>query len=188
MKRCLFGGSFDPVHLGHLAIARRAVAGCGLDEMVFLPAARSPLKEANPAASDGQRLNMLELALHDVPWAVIDRTDLELPPPSWSWRVAEHFHSLYPGDGLFWLMGADQWNDLERWGRWGYLSELVTFIVHYRSEALAERKGVSAVFIEGEHPASSSEIRRRLATGQSVPAGWLDEKVLHYIEQERLYH
>lgn len=187
VKRCLFGGSFDPVHQGHLEIAERARAVCGLDEVVFLPCACSPLKAASPVAEDGQRLEMLSLALADLPWAVVDHADLVLPPPSWSWRVAELFKSRYPEDSLFWLMGVDQWNDLERWGRWEYLSELVTFIVHHRGEAIQPRPAINAIFVEGHHPASSSEIRALLKQGGQIPEEWLNPEVLGFIERNELY-
>lgn len=182
MKRCLFGGSFDPVHMGHVAIAKKAREVCALDEVVFLPCAQSPLKEHSPVISDVRRVDMLTLALKGISWARMDSLDLELPPPSWSWRIAEHFSQKYPYDRIFWLMGTDQWNDLERWGRWRYLAGLVEFIVHSREgEAPLAREGVNAEFIHGDHPASSSEIRQRLGTGRSVPAGWLNDDVASYI-------
>lgn len=188
MKRCLFGGSFDPVHMGHLAIAGKAFDVCGLDQVIFLPCAQSPLKSARPIAGDQQRLDMLELALKGIDWAKIDKTDLELPPPSWSWRIAEHFTQQYPDGQLYWLMGADQWNDLEQWGRWDYLAGMVTFIVHHRQEELTPREGVDVVFIEGEYPASSSVLRKMFAAGEEIPSGWLNHDVLQYIENQRIYH
>lgn len=186
-KRCLFGGSFDPVHQGHLEIAERARSVCGLDEVVFLPCACSPLKTVCPVADDRQRLSMLSLALEGLPWAVADDVDLVLPPPSWSWRIAELFAKRDPQDSLFWLMGVDQWNDLERWGRWEYLSELVTFIVHHRGEEITPRPAIKAIFVEGNHPASSSEIRTLLKRGEPIPDGWMNREVLDFIEKNGLY-
>lgn len=187
MKRCLFGGSFDPVHLGHIQIAARAREACGLDQVLFLPCSQSPLKASPPVASDAQRLDMLAIALSDLVWAAVDDTDVLLPPPSWSWRIAELFRERFPCDGLFWLMGADQWNDLERWGRWEYLAGMVTFIVHHRRQELAVRPGVEAVFVEGEHPASSSQIRRLLGAGEAVPENWMDPCVLSYLQGINIY-
>lgn len=188
MKIGLFGGSFDPVHEGHLSIASKAVRECGLDQLVFLPCARSPLKESAPRASNGQRMDMLHLVTQGLAWARVDGSDMELPPPSWSWRLAESFRHRDGGAELFWLMGSDQWSDLTKWGRWEYLAEMVTFIVHFRHGIAPEpRDGVNAVFLQGDHPASSSEIRKRLAQGREIPEGWLDDRVLRYIREGGIY-
>ena len=158
VKLCIFGGSFDPVHEGHVCVAEHARKYCGMDRVLFMPCSLSPLKEQAPSVTDDQRCRMIELALQGLDWAVLDRTDLELPPPSWSWRVAERTAERYPGAELFWLMGKDQWDSLEQWGRWEYLSSLVTFIVYRRGGVPSPRKGVRAFFIEGDEPASSTRM------------------------------
>ena len=76
-------------------------------------------------------------------------------------------------NSLHWLLGTDQWDELHRWGRYDYLVEHLTFIVCHRGHAPAPREGVRAVFLQGVHPASASEIRRRLAEGAPVPEGWM---------------
>lgn len=119
VKLCIFGGSFDPVHEGHVCMAEHARKYCGMDRVLFMPCSLSPLKEQAPSVTDDQRCRMIELAVQGLDWAMLDRTDLELPPPSWSWRVAERTAERYPGAELFWLMGKDQWDSLEQWGRWG---------------------------------------------------------------------
>ena len=178
MKTCLFGGSFDPVHAGHLTIAAAAQKQCGLDEVVFLPAACSPFKQGkNTFFSDAQRLQMLQIATADLPWANVSELDLQLPPPSWSWRVVEKCQTLYPGAELFWLMGTDQWEALERWARYDYLCEHLTFIVYHRGAAPKPREGVSSIFIEGNHPASSSAIRQAIKERLPLPDKWLPEAV-----------
>lgn len=177
MKTCLFGGSFDPVHEGHIAIARRAYETCGLDEIVFLPCSQSPLKETSPFLSDSQRIDCLEKAVKDCPWARIDTLDLHMPRPSWSWRLIERWRELHPGHDLYWLMGTDQWEELEQWGRWQYIASMVTFIVHHRGTAPQPRPGVEALFIDGHHPASSSAIRESLTSTIPLPSGWLHPSV-----------
>lgn len=183
MRLCLFGGSFDPVHDGHLSIARKSVETCQLDQVIFLPCAQSPLKDFTPGATDEQRLDMLRLATRDLPWAVVDRTDLDWPPPSWSWRLAEYFQQKFPNAELFWLMGTDQWRDLEKWGRWRYLASLVTFIVHHREAAPLPRHDVKALFLEGHHPAAASSLREDLRDHSD----WLHPDVLAYIRNNGLY-
>lgn len=183
MKTCLFGGSFAPVHAGHLTIAAAAQKHCGLDEVVFLPAACSPFKLGTSAYfSDEQRLHMLHLATADLPWASVSELDLQLPPPSWSWRIAEHWHLQHPEAELYWLMGTDQWEQLHRWARYDYLCELLHFIVYHREEAPKPRPGVRSTFIcTGMHPASSSNIRETLKNSVPIPEGWLHPAVANYI-------
>lgn len=183
MKTCLFGGSFDPVHAGHLAVASAAQQLVGLDEVIFLPAACSPFKQnARTLFSDEQRLHMLQLATSELPWARVSDLDLQLPPPSWSWRIAEHWHMTYPGAEIYWLMGTDQWEQLHRWARYDYLCELLHFIVYHRGEAPTPREGVRSTFIcTGMHPASSSGIRQALQQGQPAPEGWLHPAVEDYL-------
>ena len=175
MRTCLFGGSFDPVHTGHLAIAAAARDACGLDRVVFLPAARSPFKaEGSLLFGDEVRLSMLRAATAHLSWAEVSELDMRLPAPSWSWRVAEAWRSAHPDEQLYWLLGTDQWELLHLWARPDYLAELVTFIVYHRGSEPAPRPGVRAVFLPGPvHPASSSAIRAALLRGEEPPAGWL---------------
>ncbi len=183
MKTCLFGGSFDPVHAGHITIATAAQQQCGLDEVVFLPAACSPFKQENTTLfTDAQRLHMLHLATDEFPWASVSELDLQLPPPSWSWRIAEHYHTTHPEAELYWLMGTDQWEQLHRWARYDYLCELLHFIVYHRGQAPQPRSGVRSTFIcTGLHPASSSAIREAIRTGAPLPENWLPSAVETYI-------
>lgn len=184
MKTCLFGGSFDPIHMGHITIAQAAQQQCTLDEVVFLPAACSPFKQGKTTFfSDEQRLHMLRLATEDFPWATVSELDLQLPPPSWSWRIAEHWHRQHPYAELYWLMGTDQWEQLHRWARFDYLCELLHFVVYHREAEPAARAGVRSTFIcTGMHPASSSAIRAALQQRTPLPPGWLPPGVATYIQ------
>lgn len=174
MKLCLFGGSFDPVHSGHLTIAEAAVKHCGLDKLIFLPAAESPFKQGKKHLfSDAQRLELLQIATHSLSWAEVSELDLQLPPPSWSWRLAEHYRNTFPTAEMFWLLGTDQWQELHRWGRYDYLIETLHFIVYHRGEAPQTREGVRSTFIPGHHPASSTDIRRDLLLAAPLPNGWM---------------
>ncbi len=167
-------------------MAVQAHERCGLDKVLFMPCGVSPHKSTGPQASDEQRCRMLELALAGVAWAVLDRTDLEMPKPSWSWRLAEHMKKLHPRDELFWLMGKDQWDALEKWGRWRFMAELVTIIVYHRGGEPAPRDGVNAIFIAGDEPASSTAIREAIKRGEKdIP--YLAEEVEAYVKAEGVY-
>lgn len=178
MKICLFGGSFDPVHSGHLTIAEAAVQRCGLNKVVFLPAAESPFKQGKKHLfTDAQRVTLLQLATAPFPWAEVSELDLQLPPPSWSWRLVEHYRRTEPHAELFWLLGTDQWQELHRWARYDYLVEQLHFIVYHRGEAPQPREGVRSTFIAGHHPAAATLIREALTQGAPLPAGWMPADV-----------
>lgn len=178
MKLCLFGGSFDPVHGGHLHIAEAACRECDLDKVLFLPAACSPFKQGHTTLfSDEQRLALLRLATADLPWAEVSALDLELPPPSWSWRLVEIMQEQHPEAELYWLLGTDQWEALHRWARYDYLTQHLHFIVYHRETPPQPREGVRSTFISGHHPASATAIREALKTGATLPDGWLPQQV-----------
>lgn len=181
MKTCLFGGSFDPVHAGHLHIARAAVEQAGLDRVVFLPAACSPFKTGTSSYYTAQqRLELLKQATEQLPWAEVSELDLELPPPSWSWRIVEEWMQRHPQDELFWLMGTDQWEQLHKWARYEYLTQHLQFVVYHRDTPPHPRAGVRARFISGSHPASSSAIRQALRNKITPPQDWLPGELSKY--------
>lgn len=185
MRIGLFGGSFDPVHAGHFFVAEEIRRICSLDKIYFLPCRQSPLKEQFPCASDAQRLALLTLSLQNTPWAVVDERDLNLPAPSWSWRLVETFREEFPAAELFWIMGTDQWEDLERWARWEYLSSMVTFVVYHRGWAPQSRVGIRSIFLEGEHSASATLVRASVES--AYKKGWITTPQWHYINQVGLY-
>lgn len=183
----LFGGSFDPPHKAHLAIAQAAVAQCRLARVVFIPCQISPLKGRVPGASGAQRVEMLRLATDGLAWAEVSEWELARPGPSYSWQTAEHFAEENPGAELYWLMGEDQWAALERWARPEFLRERLTFIVFARNgEKPQERPGWRAHFLTGEWRGSSTEARGLLGAG--LPAAHLlPRAVEEYAVRERLY-
>ncbi len=182
----LFGGTFDPVHRGHLdlvALARRTV---GLDRVVFIPCARSPFKSDTPVAAGEQRCEMLRLALAEndwADWAEVSRFEIDRDPPSWSWRSAAHFRDAFPGAELCWILGADQWQRIECWAEPEKLRAWLRFLVVTRRGGKAHpRPGWRADFLEFEHPASSTAIRE----GHGEPS-WLPNSVRRYGEEHGLY-
>ncbi|MFI3243290.1 MAG: nicotinate (nicotinamide) nucleotide adenylyltransferase [Akkermansia sp.] len=181
---CLFGGSFDPIHAGHLHIARAAQQACAIDELVFLPAACSPFKtDSKHLFSDAQRIQLLQDATGHLPWARVSKLDLTLPHPSYSWRLVEHWRSTAPDCELYWLMGVDQWQELKRWGRYNYLVENLHFIVYHRDAEPQPREGVRSTFLSGHHPASASAIREAIKTGTRPPADYLCKGSWERIQQ-----
>ena len=182
----LFGGTFDPVHNGHLDLVGQAKATCQLDRVVFIPCARSPFKEDATEAGAEERFAMLEMAIAEkgwTDWAGVSRFEIDREPPSYSWRTAHHFRGTYPGAKLHWIVGGDQWEQLDRWAESEKLRQWLEFIVVTRSGSETRpRPDWRATFLEFDHPASASAIR----DGRGDPQ-WLPVSVADFIGKRTLY-
>jgi len=183
----LFGGTFDPVHDGHVHLAAVACEALALDQVRFIPCRISPHKSGQQPASADDRLEMLRLALADIPWAVLDTRELTSPEPSYSFLTARSIAAEFPDARLFWIMGADQWQALPHWKEPDTLASLVEFIVLARSgQQPVSRDGYRLHIIHGEHPASATAIREALSVNSNPPA-WLHPDVAAWIRKQRLY-
>jgi len=184
-----FGGTFDPVHLGHLEIATKAKRALQLDELVFLPCKQSPHKDTRPTADDESRLRFLTLATQDLTWARVSDFELRSPPPSYTWKTLSTLIPAYHQKCRpFLLIGLDQWESLPRWAEPEMLAEMVEFIVVGRDGCPTPRPGYRAHFLRGDHPASSSAIRQALAEGASPESQlWLPQKIRTDLASSGLY-
>ena len=163
----VFGGSFDPVHDGHIHLAKQAKEAAGLDEVWFLPCRVSPHKTGRPPSSGEKRVDWLRIAIRDLDWARVETMELDREEPSFSYLTLETLIGTHPGNEWFWIMGGDQWMSLDRWKNPGVLAENATFVVLARNgERIEPVDGRSLIVAPGEHPASSSAIRGALATGE----------------------
>ncbi len=181
-----FGGTFDPVHLGHLEIAKKAKQALQLNEVVFIPCQQSPHKDTGPLASAEERFHMLTLACRKLPWARLSRYEIQAPPPSYTWKTLETLIPLYPKETqAFLLIGDDQWAALPSWKHPERIAQQVQFIVVGRNHQAQAREGYRAHFLKGDHPASASEIRALLAHGKKPP--WLDPFVYTYLNDSKIY-
>ncbi len=183
----IFGGTFDPVHLGHLHLAGLARESMALDEVRFLPCRISPHKTATAPASGEDRCEMLRRATAGLPWAVVDDSELHQTGPSYSYQTAESLAAQFPGSRLFWIMGSDQWEALPRWKFPERLAKCVEFIVLARGEAPQPRAGYRLHLISGDHPASATAIRNTIAGGATPPYDWLHPAVAEWIFEKGLY-
>jgi len=181
----LFGGSFDPVHLGHIGMAESARAATGMDAVVFLPCFVSPFKEGTHATAD-QRAEMLAIALEETGsnWAELSRYEIARREPSYSWQTAAHYSETVPDVDWHWIVGTDQWDQIERWAEPEKLRELLHFIVMTRdgSDVLV-RDGWRYTPVQFSHPASSTGIR----TDLDGHADWLTPGVRDYCCEHDLY-
>lgn len=182
----LFGGTFDPVHLGHLHLAGLARDALALDEVRFLPCPISPHKLGNPPGSGEDRCEMLRLAIADLPWAVVDDFELRQRGPAYSYLTAEALAEKFPTARLFWIMGGDQWDALPIWKNSEQLARCVEFAVIARGEPPQPRDGYRLHVVSGHHPASATAIRHALATG-ALSHQWLAPNVAAWIATKALY-
>jgi nicotinate-nucleotide adenylyltransferase len=166
MRLALYGGTFDPVHLGHLLLARDALEELALDRVIFIPAALSPHKLVTIPAPAAARLEMLVAALADEPGFTMDDSELQRPGPSFAIDTVERFRTTHPGAELFYLIGADNLRELHTWRRIDELRQLVEFVVFGRGDAIAAESGFR--ILGRRLDISATEIRRRVARGESI--------------------
>ena len=184
MRVGVFGGTFDPVHVGHLSIAQAALECVPLDRVVFVPARRSPLKDRGPLASEQDRLAMLRLATADESRFEVSTVELDRPGISYTVDTLE----ALAGEGaLYLVMGADAAGEFERWRRPERIRELATLLVASRPGAPTppERQGV-VVFDAPCLDISSRELRARSARGRSLRY-LVPEAAVRYLEGHGLY-
>ena len=200
MRIGLFGGSFDPVHRGHLLLAECCWRQAHLDRVEFMPTAQQPLKPRGPVASEADRIAMLRLAIAERPEFELSLVEIERGGVSYTVETLRQLRSERPDAEFFFLMGADSLNDFPAWREPGEICELATPLVVRRAgmaelnfdsltSLVSTAKLAEIRQLEVEMPAtpiSSSEIRRLIAEGGEwrslVPPGVAD-----YIEEQGLY-
>ncbi|MHC4551578.1 MAG: nicotinate (nicotinamide) nucleotide adenylyltransferase [Planctomycetota bacterium] len=199
-KIILFGGSFDPVHSGHLQVAQAVFAQLAADTMIFIPARQSPLKKDQPVEGR-HRLEMLRLAVAGNTNFSTSDCELMRPIPSYTLQTIEHFQKKFGRDvQLHWLIGADQLDDFDKWYRVTDLLNACQVTVMYRAgypkptfDRFAGTFTSEQIRLLSDYvvatplvPISSTAIRRHLAEG-TLPKGWLPDAVYGYIKQYHLY-
>jgi len=200
MRLGVFGGSFDPVHWGHLQLAAAAQRQLDLHRVLLIPAACQPLKPHGPRASDADRLAMLRLAIEGRPGLAVDALEIDRGGVSYTYQTLEALRARTPEAELFLVVGADSVVDLPRWRKVRRVLELATPLIAGRPGhpladlaplhglATPERlEAAAAARLEMPPvPISSSDIRRRIAAGQPWRA-LTPPAVGDYIERRRLY-
>lgn len=206
----LLGGTFDPIHYGHLRFADEVQRSLGLIELRLVPAG-NPAHRGGPRASAGDRLEMVRLGAAEFPGLRIDEREVRRGTPSYTVLTLEDIRSEEGDRPVSWLTGADSFCGLPAWYRWEELFTLTDFIVTTRPSydleaalpaalrpwwqrariddaALLARPGRGRILVHPVSPQAiaASEIRRRLGAGESV-AGLLPPSVLDYIGRHHLY-
>ncbi len=197
----LFGGTFDPIHLGHTGMAAAAAAKTQAERVVFIPAKCSPLKGFTPHAGDSDRLAMIRLAAAACDRFAVSDCELKRPAPSYTLDTVRQFkHEYGPGTSIRWLLGADSVQDLVHWYkirelidecdvttmlRAGYEPpDFSRFEPLWGAERVAKlkRNAIETPLID----ISSTQVRKKLAAGEDV-RGMLHPDVIDYIRRHGLY-
>jgi nicotinate-nucleotide adenylyltransferase len=196
MRLGIFGGSFDPVHNAHLALARVCQQQARLDEVWFTPTAIQPLKHKGPRASDSARVEMLRLAIDDEPTWRVCTIELDRGGFSYTVDTLRQIREELPEAALFFLIGADALNDVAKWKEPHDIFRMATpLVVHRAGQPRPDFDKLGKLCTEETKPKSiqmpameisSSEIRRRVAGGESVD-GLVPGPVAEFISEHRLY-
>jgi len=197
----LFGGTFDPPHIGHLISAEAIADVLALERVIFVPASQPPHKLGLAISSAEHRYNMLNLAIEDNPKFEIDRFELSQNEPCYTINTVRHFLERYSENKLYWLIGADSLAELPSWYQFDELVELIDIITAWRGgfenqRVLAElkektgnrqyeklAKGLIRTPMIG---VSASEIRQRVKQGKSIKY-FVPSNVEDYIVRNGLY-
>jgi nicotinate-nucleotide adenylyltransferase len=196
MRLGIFGGSFDPVHHGHLALARACQQQAALDEVWFTPTGIQPLKKRGPMATDVDRVEMLNLAIEFEPSWRVCTLEIDRGGISYTVETLRQLRVELPEASLFFMIGADAVRDVPRWKEPAEFFRLAKLlVVHRAGEPAADLTSVSRLSTAENQPmliemavvdVSSTEIRRRVAANEPIN-GMVPLAVEQYIFEHALY-
>lgn len=183
----LFGGSFDPVHHGHLIVGRVAAEKLGLELLRFVPAREQPFKVGRHSTSAEHRAAMLSLAVAEVPGFSVERSEILRAGPSYTVHTLQELREQEPGAEFVLLLGADAAADLPSWHEAGRIPHLARIAIFARPGTPVPQLPWNASVVEVPTiDISATEVRRRVRAGQSVRY-WVPDSVAEYIAIHRLY-
>lgn len=197
MKLGVYGGTFNPVHCGHVRLARRYMEAAALDKLLVVPARIPPHKEAPDLIAGEDRMEMCRLAFAGLPGYEVSDLELRRPDKSYTVDTLEQLRMLYPEDALCLLMGSDMFLTITQWKDWRRIFQLSALCVGARESDLYERLeeekgrletlGARCEIVRLEPMViSSTEIRERVSRGEPVE-GLVPAKVRKYIVDHGLY-
>lgn len=191
----ILGGSFDPIHLGHLAAATTCLQALKLDQVRFIPCQQAILKSPLKATPE-QRAKMVSLAIHDEPCFLLDRRELQRHEPSYALFTLQSLKKDFPHAQFFWIMGEDAFADFQKWYHWQEIAECCDLVVvsrQGRKMDVNEKKDIEKVFQSYQHQVihvsmpyvnlASTDIRENAQTCLTK----LPEAVQKFILENKLY-
>ncbi|MGF7001725.1 nicotinate-nucleotide adenylyltransferase [Lachnospiraceae bacterium PF1-21] len=200
MRVGIMGGTFDPIHNGHLHIAKAALAQFSLDEIWFLPNGNPPHKDASVIKSKvADRVAMIALAIADQPYFLLNEYESNRLDVSYTYQTLEHFKKQYPYHEFYFILGADSLQNLEKWKCPERVFAAANFLAAYRDEMDTRSEMEACIrYLEDKYQAhislliappvdiSSSDIREALKEGREI-TGLVPDKVYDYIKSQALY-
>ena len=174
MKRvAIFGGSFNPIHNGHLQIARAAIREQVCDEVWMMPSPQNPLKPSAGLLDERLRLEMVKAVLDNEEKIKVSDFEFQLPLPTYTYRTLKALRKDYPNYEFSLIIGGDNWKIFNKWRNYKEILQSTTIIIYSRpgADILPDELPEGAILLKGElSSVSSSEIRRRVSLGMDVSA------------------
>ncbi len=198
MKIGIMGGTFNPVHTGHLLLAEYALDACGLDKVLFIPTGNSYMKDSNEILSGKIRLKMVELAIADAEEFECSDVEISREGNTYTCETLPELKKLYAGAKFYFLMGADSFLSIHKWKSPGVIMANATLVVVTRDSVSYERLREQKEYLLGEYGGevelisfptidiSSSDIRKRIRERKSIRFQ-VPENVRKFIEENNLY-
>lgn len=182
----IFGGSFNPIHTGHVRLARQILHKTGLDEVWFMVSPLNPLKKSSTDLLDDRlRLLMAQKALESEKGLVACDYEFHLPKPSYTWSTLQHLITDYPSCRFSLIIGADNWLVFNRWVKPDYILAHCDMIVYPRKGYPVDDSSLPAnvKIVNTElYPISSTEIRQKVKEGTSIE-GLVPDNIVPLVEQ-----
>ncbi|MDO4814874.1 MAG: nicotinate-nucleotide adenylyltransferase [Gemella sp.] len=194
-KIALYGGSFDPIHIGHLITATNVLETLALDKLIFIPSNITPLKASNLTATNEERYEMVKVSASSNPRFEVSDYEISKDDVSYTYNTVRHFKDEYPNSDLYFIIGTDRVKDLHKWYKIEELAKLVTFIFVARDDEKLEKIIGETEFYNSIKyvilnlpviEISSSMVRDKIKNSRSVDY-LLEKNCLKYIEEKKLY-
>ena len=187
MNIAIFGGSFNPVHNEHVNIIKSAICEFNIDKVIIIPSHITPGKAGRINAPDNDRLNMCKIAFSDINEAEVSDYELKRGDVSYSYITCREFAQRYSDDKLYFIMGADMFENFPKWKNPEEILKYVTLAVCSREKKLETNSDISHVeFSYIGAKVSSTRIRTLASLGEDISA-YVDKKTAEYIEEHNLY-
>lgn len=186
MNIVVYGGSFDPVHLGHLTVANEVYHQLQPDLFLFIPAGHSPLKTSHANASSASRVEMLHQATDYLGFGSVESYEIEHAGKSYTYHTMCYLKEKYPEAEISLIIGTDQYNALDKWYEIDKLKSMVTFIVVNRETAAMKLNPPFQSITIPRMDISSTMIRERIARDETIKCLVIDT-IERFIRKEHLY-